>query len=186
MPAGARATSNLKRAKSAIPVLRSPAKPRQPNREAHHAFITLHTACGCLVVAAHQLRLASVVIFVDDLARSVDFYSKLFLLAPSVRNNTSALLVGPAGNQLYLTAVGDKATHAIDGIGYQYVIWTADDDELKRCEGVRREQSDQVTLTDEEGFRILEGRDPDGLPVLISYSGPDRVPRREIIDRIYN
>jgi hypothetical protein len=40
-------------------------------------------------------------------------------------------------------------------------------------------------VTDVQGFRVLEGRDPDGLPVLISYPGPDQAPRREIIDRIY-
>jgi hypothetical protein len=42
------------------------------------------------------------------------------------------------------------------------------------------------TTTKHEGFDTLEGRDPDDVPILISYPGPDRIPRGEIISRIYD
>jgi len=32
---------------------------------------------------------------------------------------------------------------------------------------------------------MMEGRDPDDMPVLISYPGPERAARKEIISRIY-
>jgi catechol 2,3-dioxygenase-like lactoylglutathione lyase family enzyme len=139
------------------------------------------------VVTPARLRLASVVMFVEDLPRSVDFYQQLLLLEPTIQNNTAALLVGPGGYQLYLTCVGSKATHSVGGLGYQYVIWTADSDkELLRCERFLRAQSDHASLSTHEGFRMVEGRDPDGVPVLVTYPGPDKQPRTEIISRIYD
>ena len=139
------------------------------------------------MVSTPQLRLGSVVMFVNDLAESVDFYSRLLLLEPTVQNDTAALLVDPGCYQLYLTCIGSRASHALGGIGYQYVIWTAaSDDDLVRCENVLRSESDHVTLTAHEGFRMVEGRDPDDVPVLVTYPGPDQAPRQEIISRIYD
>jgi len=34
-------------------------------------------------------------------------------------------------------------------------------------------------------YTVVEGRDPDGCPVLVAYPAPDQVPLRELPARIY-
>ncbi|MFI0716655.1 VOC family protein [Streptomyces inhibens] len=131
-------------------------------------------------------RLGSVVVFVHDHDASADFYRELLKMEVTVRTATAALLVGHNGFQVYLRAVGPKAAHPVGQVGAQYVIWTADSpDDFQRCERVLRARSDHVTTRHGEGFTLLEGRDPSGLPVLVAYPGPDEVARLEIISRYY-
>jgi len=133
-----------------------------------------------------RARLASVVMFVSNLERSVKFYTELLALQVTLRNDSVALLVGPDGSQLYLRTIGDKATHALSSIGPQYVLWTATSDvDLDACEAILRSKSSQVTMTDEGGFRLLEGRDPDDVPVIMTFPGPDETAREQIVQRIY-
>jgi catechol 2,3-dioxygenase-like lactoylglutathione lyase family enzyme len=131
-------------------------------------------------------RLASVVVFVHDHDASADFYRELLNMEVTVRTTTAALLVGHNGFQVYLRAVGSKAAHPVGHVGAQYVIWTADGpDDFQRCERMLRARSDYVNTRHGEGFTVIEGRDPSGLPVLVAYPGPDEVTRLEIITRIY-
>ncbi|WP_329312120.1 VOC family protein [Streptomyces sp. NBC_01278] len=131
-------------------------------------------------------RLASVVVFVHDHDASADFYQELLNMEVTVRTATAALLVGRGGFQVYLRAVGPNAAHPVGHVGAQYVIWTADGPEdFQRCERVLRARSDRVYTRESEGFTLIEGRDPSGLPVLVAYPGPDEVARLEIITRYY-
>ncbi|WP_256098522.1 VOC family protein [Streptomyces agglomeratus] len=131
-------------------------------------------------------RLASVVVFVHDHDASADFYRELLNMEVTVRTATAALLVGRGGFQVYLRAVGPHAAHPVGHVGAQYVIWTADGpDDFQRCERVLRARSDLVDTRHGDGFTIVEGRDPSGLPVLVAYPGPDEVARLEIISRYY-
>ncbi|WP_427164175.1 VOC family protein [Streptomyces sp. C1-1] len=131
-------------------------------------------------------RLASVVLFVHDHDESADFYQELLKMEVTVRTATAALLVGQGGFQVYLRTVGPKAIHPVGHVGAQYVIWTADGpDDFQRCERVLRARSDRVGTRHGDGFTLIEGRDPSGLPVLVAYPGPDEVARLEIIARYY-
>lgn len=131
-------------------------------------------------------RLASVVVFVHDHDASADFYGELLNMEVTVRTATAALLVSHNGFQVYLRAVGPHAYHPVGHAGTQYVIWTADGpDDFQRCERVLRARSDRVDTREAEGFTLIEGRDPSGLPVLVAYPGPDEVARLEIISRYY-
>lgn len=56
---------------------------------------------------------------------------------------------------------------------------------VQRCERVLRARSARVDTREAEGFTLIEGRDPSGLPVLVAYPGPDEVARLEIISRYY-
>jgi hypothetical protein len=104
----------------------------------------------------------------------------------TVRGNSAALLVGADESQLYLRAVGPDALHALGSVGVQYVIWTAaDDEDLRRCEQFLRERSAHVNTWTADGFTLVEGRDPSGVPVMVTYPGPDQAVRHEIISRIY-
>lgn len=132
------------------------------------------------------MRLASAVMFVAELDRSVEFYRELLTWDIRLRDSTVALLAGPDGSQLYLRAMGPKAVHPLGQVGIQYLIWTADDlDDLARCERVLRARSTQVTRKSADGFTVLEGRGPDDVPVLVTYPGPDGARRHKIMRRIY-
>ncbi|MFF7738874.1 VOC family protein [Streptomyces sp. NPDC007984] len=131
-------------------------------------------------------RLASVVLFVHDHDESADFYQELLKMELTVRTTTAALLVSQGGFQVYLRTVGPKAMHPVGHVGAQYVIWTADGpDDFQRCERVLRARSDRVDTRQGDGFTLIEGRDPSGLPVLVAHPGPDEVARLEIIARYY-
>ena len=133
-----------------------------------------------------RLRLSSAVMFVRELERSVRFYRELLALEVAVHDNTAALLVSPDGFQLYLRSMGSGAHHPLGNVGIQYLIWTADgEDDLHRCEQVFRAWSEHVTSQTVDGFTVVEGRGPDGVPVLVTYPGPDEVPRHQLRRRIY-
>ncbi len=131
--------------------------------------------------------LASVVMFVSDLERSVEFYRELLKMRVTVRTPTAALLVGSNDMQVYVRRMG-RVTHALGGIGVQYVIWSADSlDDLHRCERTLKERSAHTSSREmADGFTVVEGRDPDDVPLVIAYPGPNKAARREIMARIYS
>ncbi|WP_457949956.1 VOC family protein [Pseudarthrobacter sp. alpha12b] len=130
--------------------------------------------------------MASAVMFVSDLDRSVAFYQEFLGWNVTIHDESAALLVGPVGYQLYLRSMGEKAQHPLGSIGIQYLIWTARDDaDLDRCEQMLRKHSSQVTRRTVEGFSLVEGQGPDSVPVMVAYPGPAQAPRHEILQRIY-
>jgi predicted transcriptional regulator len=132
-----------------------------------------------------SVRLASVVVFVSDLARSLGFYQPLLRYTITVNDADAALLTGPDGSQLYLHQVSDGSARRDDGVGVQWAAWTAGGPEdLDRCTEVLKKRNAYVRRDIIESIDILEGRDPDGLPVLITYPGPDQTPRHLIDPRI--
>jgi catechol 2,3-dioxygenase-like lactoylglutathione lyase family enzyme len=135
---------------------------------------------------AHGARLGSVVTFVQDLGRSVSFYTDVLALEVADRSPTAALLVSAAGAQLILRAMGQNAAHALGSIGVQYVIWTpADRDDLHRCERVLKKRSAYRQTHTSASITVVEGRDPDDITVMIAYPGPDEVPMGELAARMY-
>lgn len=133
-----------------------------------------------------RLRLASAVMFVADLARSVVFYQELLGLDVTVHGEDAALLASPEGYQLYLRSMGKRVKHPVGAIGIQYIVWTAESKEdLQRCEQVLKAQSPHVTSQTVDGFTMVQGRGPDDVPVVVTYPGPDQAPRHEILQRIY-
>lgn len=133
------------------------------------------------------LRFASAVMIVTELRRSITFYEELLGWQVTVSDDEVALLVGPEGFQLYLRSKGPGTQHPLGFVGIQYLSWTATDEaDLRRCEDVLRRQSSRVSRTTGDGLTLLEGRGPDHVPVLVTYPGPDQVPRHEILQRIYS
>jgi catechol 2,3-dioxygenase-like lactoylglutathione lyase family enzyme len=132
-------------------------------------------------------RLTTAVMFVDALESSVAFYRELLGMEVKARDELAALLVSADGSQLYLRDKGKRASHYLGSVGVQYVIWAAADEEsLRRCERFLKEGSAHVATQDVAGFTFVEGRDPNGLPVMITYPGPDLVERHQIMARIYS
>lgn len=132
------------------------------------------------------MQLASVVMFVRDLDVSVDFYRELLGMEVTVRSTTAALLVSADNLQVYLRAMGSDASRALGTVGIQYVIWTAaDEQDLRRCEQFLKDAKAHVHTRTGDGFTLVEGSDPSGVPVMVAYPGPDLAVRRKIMTRIY-
>jgi catechol 2,3-dioxygenase-like lactoylglutathione lyase family enzyme len=135
---------------------------------------------------AQGARLGSVVIFVHDLKRSVDFYEDILGLEVDDRSTTAALLSNAAGTQLVLRAMGPGVSRALGAVGVQYVVWTAaGQDDLERCEQALRKRSAHRETRGSDGVTVVEGRDPDDLRVVVAYPGPDQVPLHRIPPGIY-
>jgi catechol 2,3-dioxygenase-like lactoylglutathione lyase family enzyme len=135
------------------------------------------TMRGCEM--ALDARLGSVVIFVHELDRSVDFYTQVLGLDVADRDATAALLVTASGSQLILRAMGGNAPHPLGAIGVQYIVWTAASaDDLKRIEQVLRDRHAFTEIRSGEGVTALEGRDPDDMVVMVTYPGPDQASHR--------
>lgn len=131
-------------------------------------------------------RPSSVVLFVHQLDESIAFYRELLNLETRIRTDTATLLGRGDGLQVYLRATGAGGARQAGTVGLQYVFWTAvDRDDLDRCEQLLKDRKVLVSAWESEGFRVVEGRDPSDSPVMISFPGPESVPRHEIMDRIY-
>jgi catechol 2,3-dioxygenase-like lactoylglutathione lyase family enzyme len=134
----------------------------------------------------HGPRIGSVVMFVADLDRSVRFYTELLGLQVADRSSTAALLRGGDGSQLILRSMGGNAAHALGSVGVQYVVWTATGErDLRRCEEVLKSRGAYTQTRTGAGSAAVEGRDPDGVVVVITYPGPDQAPLHELPVRIY-
>jgi CBS domain-containing protein len=131
------------------------------------------------------VRLSSVIVFVSDLNRSVSFYQPLLRYAVTVADPEAALLAGPDGSQLYLRQVPGGAPQRNDGIGVQWAAWSAASaEDLDRCTDLLKVRGAFVRRDTSDGITRVEGRDPDGIAVLITHPGPERVPRHLIPSRV--
>ena len=127
----------------------------------------------------HSVRLASAVVAVSDLDRSVLFYQPLLRFRVAAKTPDGALLTGPDGSQLYLHRVDRIRSHDDGGGGLEYVIWTAGSpSDLDRCAALLSEQNAYIGRTDQDEVAVVEGLDPDQLPVVITYPGPDQASSR--------
>lgn len=135
---------------------------------------------------AEGIRLIAAVVFVRNLDASVSFYRELLDLEVVDSSTTAALLGSADGWQLVLRAIGDNAPRTIGSIGVQYLAWsTASRADLdRRTEVLRRHSAYRETRTDHE-IAVVEGRDPDDLPIMIVYAGHNQPPMQHLSARIY-
>jgi CBS domain-containing protein len=132
-----------------------------------------------------SVRLASVVMSVSDLTRSLDFYQPLLRYEVISRTDDAALLAGPDGSQLYLRSAVRSPELADGGANLDSVVWTAGGtDDLDRCMTLLAERGAFTSRDNRDGVDAVQGRDPDGLPVLITYPGPDQAPRHAVSRRV--
>jgi catechol 2,3-dioxygenase-like lactoylglutathione lyase family enzyme len=135
---------------------------------------------------ADEARIGAAVMFVQQLDRSVDFYTGVLDLTVADRSPTAALLASSGGAQLILRAMGSNAVHPLGAVGVQYVIWTvAGMAALERCEQALRDRRAYRQTRASEGSTAVEGRDPDDMVVMITYPGPDQVHGGRLPARIY-
>jgi len=135
---------------------------------------------------AEGVRLSAAVVFVRNLDRSVSFYRELLGLDIVDRSTTAALLATPDGSQLVLRQFGNNAPHPLGSIGVQYLTWgiASRDDLDRRTEILRRNSAYRETRTD-DGATVVEGRDPDDVPVMLFYAGENERLMHKLPARIY-
>ena len=74
-----------------------------------------------------RLMLASALMFVADLDRSVVLHQDFLGLEAIIRSDEATFLLSPGGYQLYLRSIGKRAQRFTGSIGIQYLVWTAED-----------------------------------------------------------
>lgn len=130
---------------------------------------------------------ASSVIFVAELERSVNFYKEVFACTVALRQGDGALLLAPGSFQIYLVASGSHQGHPTGGIGGHHLMWATDSvSMLDHFEQVLKDL-DCYTYTHTGGeVTFVEGRDPDGIRVVIAHPSPQQQPRSVLDGRLYN
>jgi catechol 2,3-dioxygenase-like lactoylglutathione lyase family enzyme len=131
-------------------------------------------------------RLSVAVVYVRDLDASVSFYTEVLGLNVTARESTAALLGSGDRSPLILRSMGQDAIRAPGSLGVQLVVWAAGrEKDLDHAERVLKARSAHVETRRGDGYTVVEGRDPDGFPVLLAHPPPDEVPLRSLPARIY-
>jgi catechol 2,3-dioxygenase-like lactoylglutathione lyase family enzyme len=129
---------------------------------------------------------ASAVLFVSRLDRSIEFYRDVLSCTPTIHERDAALLLAPGGFQIYLILRGTRAWHPSGGIGVQYLIWAVNSDAALR--DIERAFQDRFGRTDRYtsgGVTFLAAHDPDGTRILVAHPGPEKLPRSVIGAHLY-
>jgi catechol 2,3-dioxygenase-like lactoylglutathione lyase family enzyme len=128
----------------------------------------------------------SVVLFVSELERSIEFYRDVFSCEPTVQEPDAALLRARDGFQIYLIDRGTRATHSSGGIGLQYLIWAADSDaELDALAQALLVRAIHIDRYVSGGVTFVAARDPDGIRVLVALPGPEKLHRSVVGALLY-
>jgi extradiol dioxygenase family protein len=129
-------------------------------------------------------RVASAVIHVSDVDRSMHFYCDVFSCSVTLRENDAALLLTPGGFQIYLYAKAPSRRPHVSDTGVQYLMWSTDSEADLRRITQRLQAYDAATYTHvENGVTFVEACEPDHGRVIVAYPGPALLPRELIAPR---
>jgi catechol 2,3-dioxygenase-like lactoylglutathione lyase family enzyme len=136
-------------------------------------------------IGASMMTIASAVMRVAELDRSVEFYCDVFCCRVVLREPETALLLTPGGFQIYLHSAGPSRRPRLAPIGVQFLMWATDSQaELERV-AARLRVHDPATYTyTENALTFVEGCDPDHGRVIVAYPSPSRLPRELIAPRL--
>jgi catechol 2,3-dioxygenase-like lactoylglutathione lyase family enzyme len=131
--------------------------------------------------------LTTAAVFVTQLSRSVDFYSRLMGCTVAVAEPKAAILLTAGGFQIYLVERGARAAHPLGGVGVHRLMWAVGGAaELDRFRVALQAEGAYVDSFTEGDITFVEGRDPDGLRVVVAYPGPRARPRSIVASRFYS
>lgn len=134
----------------------------------------------------YSARVASSVQFVAELDRSVNFYRDLFGCEETIHSGDAALLLAPGGFQLYLIERGKRAQHYPSGIGHHLLMWATDTAQgLRYFEQTLKEMGRYTETHTAGGVTFVEGRDPDGIRVIVAHPDPSEKPRSVFDSHLY-
>jgi catechol 2,3-dioxygenase-like lactoylglutathione lyase family enzyme len=128
---------------------------------------------------------ASCVVRVSDLDRSLKFYCDVFSCRLAIREADVALLLTPKGFQIYLHQRDQFRRRGAGVRGVDYLMWATDSQsDLQRIAGHLRAYDSAVFSHEADGMTILEGTNPDGFRVIVASPSPSQLPRTVIADRL--
>jgi catechol-2,3-dioxygenase len=128
---------------------------------------------------------ASCVIRVSNLDRSVNFYRDVFSCRVGIHEKDMALLLTPNGFQLYLHAQRSFRRRSASTIGVSYLMWATDSQSDLELITQRLRTYDPAVFTHtENGVTFLEGCDPDGRRIIVAHPSPRQLPRTVILERL--
>ena len=130
-------------------------------------------------------KVASSLMTVSDLDRSVNFYCDVFSCRVALRERDTALLLTPGGFQIYLHSKGPSRRPRVGATGVQYLMWATDSQaELQRISQRLRAYDVATHSYTENGVTFVEGTDPDDGRVIVAYPSPGQLPREVIAPRL--
>src|SRR3569832_2501441 len=95
---------------------------------------------------------ASTVMRVADLDRSVDFYRDVFCCRVALREPDTVLLLTPDGFQIYLHSAGPSRRPRLAPIGIQHLMWATDSQaEFERVTSRLRDHKPTTKTNTENG-----------------------------------
>ncbi|OBH95734.1 VOC family protein [Mycobacterium sp. E2733] len=129
---------------------------------------------------------ASCVIRVSDLDRSLKFYCDVFSCSVLIRESNMALLLAPNGFQLYLHAEPTFRHRGPGTIGVQYLMWATDSESDLQQIAHRLKAHDVAAYSyTQGGITFVEACDPDRERVIVAYPTPRQLPREVIAKRLH-
>lgn len=127
---------------------------------------------------------ASALIRVRELGRSIDFYCSVFEFTVSIRESDAALLLARNGFQIYLHADPLSVDRPITALGVSEIMWSAQRAASLDEIGTRMRKHYPATyIHTTDGVSYVDGCDPDGNRVLVAYPSPLQLPRSVIAHR---
>jgi catechol-2,3-dioxygenase len=134
----------------------------------------------------HSAKVASSVLYVSELNRSVSFYRDLFECEVTLRSTEAALLLTGEGFQLYIIERGKHAERHPNGLGHHLLMWATDTPEgLESLKDTLQATGSYIDTHTSGGITFVEGRDPDGLRVVIAHPDPAQKPRSIFDSHLY-
>ncbi|MEB3980032.1 VOC family protein [Mycobacterium sp. 663a-19] len=128
---------------------------------------------------------ASCVLRVSNLERSLKFYCDVFSCRVLIREADMALLLAPNGFQLYVHADRGFRHRDPGTIGVQYLMWATDSEsDLERITQRLKACDVAAYSYTQGGVNFVEGCDPDGERVIVAYPSPRQLPREVIAKRL--
>ena len=133
-------------------------------------------------VSAH---VASCVIRVSDLDRSLTFYRDVFSWRVALHEADMALLLAPNGFQVYLHSRQSFHRRGAGSLGCQHLMWaTGSESDLGEVTQRLRAYDTAAYSHTENGVTFLEGCDPDRGRVIVAHPSPRQLPRTVIAERL--
>jgi pSer/pThr/pTyr-binding forkhead associated (FHA) protein/catechol 2,3-dioxygenase-like lactoylglutathione lyase family enzyme len=129
--------------------------------------------------------IASCVVRVANLDRSLKFYCDVFACRRLIRDADMALMSTAKGFLIYLHEKNELRRRGVDAPGVTHLMWATDSEsELHRIAERLRAYDNAMFFHTVADITIVEGADPDGYRVIVTCPSARQLPRTVIADRL--
>ena len=129
--------------------------------------------------------IASCVVRVANLDRSLKFYCDVFACRRLIRDADMALMSTAKGFLIYLHEKSELRRRGVEAPGVTHLMWATDSEsELHRIAERLRAYDNAMFFHTVADITIVEGADPDGYRVIVTCPSARQLPRTVIADRL--